>query len=133
MDENKMTGLLLQLADLGITGINVYYEGGGDDGAIEHICYSKEPNIDFDEIMDIDIYGGSDDLRVLDSVIYHDLEHFAQNHILDDIEDWWNNDGGYGYLCIKVPSGEYTIFNKINVMNIEEFEHEGGLINKTLK
>jgi hypothetical protein len=41
MDENKMTGLLLQLADLGITGINVYYEGGGDDGAIEHICYSK--------------------------------------------------------------------------------------------
>ena len=27
MDENKITSLLLQLADLDITGINVYYEG----------------------------------------------------------------------------------------------------------
>ena len=133
MNELKMQTLLLGLTDFGITGINVYYEGSGDSGAIESISYSKEPNIDFDEIMHIDIYGGLDDLRVLDSVIYHDLEDFAKNHILDDIEDWWNNDGGYGYLCIKVPSGEYTIFNKINVMSIEEFEHEGGLIDKTLE
>jgi hypothetical protein len=133
MNELKMQTLLLGLTDLGITGINVYYAGGGDDGAIENICYSKEPNIDFDEIMNIDIYGDSYNLETLNSSIFSQLQDFAQSHILDDIEDWWNNDGGYGYLCIKVPSGEYKVFNMINVMNIEEFEHEGGLIDKTLE
>jgi hypothetical protein len=132
MTENEITGLLIQLADLGITGINVYYEGGGDSGAIENICYSKKSNIDFDEIMDIDVYEKSHCLNNLDSVIYNNLENFAQEKILEDIEDWWNNEGGYGYLCIKVPSGEYTIFNNINIVTTEEFTHEGGLIDKTL-
>ena len=30
------------------------------------------------------------------------LEEFATDNILDDIEDWWNNEGGYGNLCILV-------------------------------
>ena len=30
MTENEMTGLLLKLAEHGVTGIKVTYEGGGD-------------------------------------------------------------------------------------------------------
>jgi len=133
MDENKMTSLLLQLADLGITGINVYYQGSGDSGAIEHIVYSNKPNIDFDEIMDIDVYSTQCDLQKLNSAIFSQLEDFADETILTSIEDWWNNDGGYGYLCIKIPSGEYKIFNNINITTTEDYFHEGDLISKTLK
>jgi hypothetical protein len=42
MTENNLTGLLLQLADRGVTGIKVQYEGGGDSGAIENVVYTTE-------------------------------------------------------------------------------------------
>ena len=42
MTELEMTSLLLKLADLGVTGIKVKYDGGGDSGAIEWIGYTTE-------------------------------------------------------------------------------------------
>jgi hypothetical protein len=35
MTENELTGLLLKLADIGVTGVKVLYDGAGDSGAIE--------------------------------------------------------------------------------------------------
>ena len=132
MDENKMVSLLLQLADLDITALNVYYEGGGDSGAIQGIVYSKNSNMTWEDIMDIDVWG-ENQLDKLNTGMHSILKDFADEKILSDIEDWWNNEGGHGYLCIKVPSGEYKIFNKIYVQHIEDYEHEGDLINKTLE
>ena len=134
MTENEMTGLLFKLADLGITGVKVKYDGGGDSGAIEWIGYTTEKCDTPEDVNDnVEDWDNDSNLAQLDSAAYSLIEDFASEKILDDIEDWWNNDGGYGYLCIKVPSGEYKVFNMINVMNIEEFEHEGGLIDKTLE
>jgi hypothetical protein len=133
MDENKMVSLLLQLADLDITALNVYYEGGGDSGAIERIVYSQTPNMTWEDIMHIDVWGDTPQLDKLNTSLYSILKDFAQEKILEDIEDWWNDEGGYGYLCIKVPSGEYKIFNKIYIQHTEDYEHEGDLINKTLE
>jgi hypothetical protein len=132
MDENKMVSLLLQLADLDITALNVYYEGGGDSGAIQGIVYSKNSNMTWEDIMNIDVWS-ENQLDTLNTGMHSILNDFAQEKILEDIEDWWNNEGGYGYLCIKVPSGEYKIFNKIYIQHIEDYEHEGDLINKTLE
>jgi len=39
MNETMMTSLLIQLADLGVTGIQIYYEGSGDSGCIEDVLY----------------------------------------------------------------------------------------------
>lgn len=132
MDENKMVSLLLQLADLDITALNVYYEGGGDSGAIQGIVYSKNSNMTWEDIMDIDVWG-ENQLDKLNTGMHSILKDFADEKILSDIEDWWNNEGGHGYLCIKVPSGEYKIFNKIYVQHIEDYEHDGDLISKTLE
>ena len=130
MNEQEMQTLLLKLTDIGITAVNIYYDGSGDDGSIEFIVYSTEPNLNFEDIMDIDNW---DSKNHLENDLYISLEKFAHEAILNDIEDWYNNEGGYGYLCIKIPSGEYKIFNSIRITEIESYEHEGNLINKSLQ
>ena len=58
------------------------------------------------------------------------VEEFGEHKILNDIEDWWNNEGGYGDLCICIPSGKYIINNSIRITETEEFLHEGSLLEK---
>jgi hypothetical protein len=134
MTENDMTGLLLKLADLGVTGIKIFYSGGGDSGAIDDIVYTTEEVEDIDDINYLENYGDHVYyLKDLDSALNQDIENFATEQILSDIEDWWNNDGGYGVMLIAVPSGNYQINNTIYFTNTEEYNHDGNLINKTLE
>ena len=132
MTENAITGLLLKLADMGITGIKVHYDGGGDSGAIEWIGYTKEHCATPEDVEDeVDAWDVEANLAELDSSAYSLIEDFAQDQILNDIEDWWNNDGGYGNLCICVPSGKYIIYNYIRITDTEEYTYDGSLLNKT--
>jgi len=131
MTENDITGLLLQLADMGITGIKVHYDGGGDSGAIDWIGYTKEPCATPDDVNDgIDNWNTDTNLMDLDSSAYSLIEDFAQERILNDIEDWWNNEGGYGDLSICVPSGKYLIDNHVRITETEDYTHDGNLLNK---
>ena len=43
MTEIELTSLLFRLADIGITGVKVRYDGGGDSGSIEWIGYTAKP------------------------------------------------------------------------------------------
>lgn len=132
MTENELTGLLLKLADMGITGIKVHYNGGGDSGAIEKIGYTKSYCATPEDVDDeIDVWDSSMDLYRLDSAAYTLIEDFAQENILDNIEDWWNNEGGFGDLCICVPSGKYIVNNHINIVDTEDYFHDGNLLEKT--
>ena len=138
MTELDMTGLLLKLADLGVTGIIVHYAGSGDSGAIENVVYTAEKlsNITdeaFDEIYDLDVWGNDrNDLNDLNTELCSEVDSFVIDKLLNDIEDWWNNDGGEGTVCIIVPSGKYKINNQIYITTAEEFIHSGELIDKTL-
>ena len=133
MTENDMTGLLLQLADLGVTGIKVIYSGGGDSGAIDDIIYTTEKVTSLQDLDDLDPYSNNVlNVRDLSTSFYSDIEDFATEKLLDNIEDWWNNEGGYGTVLISIPSGNYTINNNIYISNTEEFTHHGNLINKSL-
>ena len=42
MNETMMTSLLIQLADLGVTGIKIIYEGSGDSGCIDDVLYTVD-------------------------------------------------------------------------------------------
>ena len=138
MNETMMTGLLIQLADLGVTGIQIYYEGSGDSGCIDEVLYTtdKLPENEqdaFDKIRSLNTWDEeSKHLRSLDSGLSSDIESFAEEKILDSIEDWWNNDGGYGTLCILVPSGTYDIMNNVRITEVETYQHVGNLIDQTL-
>lgn len=138
MKEMDMIGTLVRLADLGVTGIKVQYDGGGDSGAIENIVYTmdkmdEDEEAAFDEINDIYVWDTDViHLKDLDSGLASDIEHFVEEKLLNDIEDWWNNEGGSGAVCILVPSGKYKIYNDIRITHIESYFHEGSLIEKTL-
>jgi len=134
MTENEMTGLLLKLADLGVTGIKIFYSGGGDSGDIDDVVYTTIKEAAFNNIMNLSNHG-EDVLYLanLDGYLRDDLIDFANEKILNDLEDWWNNDGGYGVMLIKIPSGQYEIANTIYVTDTEEFGHEGDLISKSLE
>jgi hypothetical protein len=131
MTENEMTGLLFKLADLGVTGIKVHYDGGGDSGAVEWIGYTREKCDSPEDINDyIDNWDNDTNLAELDSSAYSLIEDFAHSKLLDDIEDWWNNEGGFGDLCICIPSGKYIINNSIRITETEDYTHEGELLEK---
>ena len=138
MKEMDMIGTLVKLADLGVTGIKVQYEGSGDSGCIENVVYTTEKmdrdeEAAFDDINDIEVWGQDvQHLQELDSGLHSDIENFVEDRLLQDIEDWWNNDGGYGSVCILIPSGKYKIYNDIRITQIESYFHEGSLIQKTL-
>jgi hypothetical protein len=137
MTENDLTGLLLELADRGVTGIKIYYAGGGDSGAIEEVVYTtdvlnKDEETAFEFISELPIYGAdqAENLKDLDSAACSDISDFAEDAILNDVEDWWNNDGGYGTMSIMVPSGKYKVNNTIYITNTEDYFHEGDLLSK---
>ena len=139
MTENEMTGLLLQLADLGVTGIRIYYEGGGDDGSIESITYTTGRAADytdeemFEIVKDVDYLNSENDLSVLNNELSRKLEEFAHCTILDNIEDWWNNDGGYGTLCILIPSGKYVIENNVRYSEFHNYIHTSDLLTESIE
>ena len=137
MTENDLTGLLLQLADRGVTGIKIYYAGGGDSGAIEDVVYTtevldKDEDKAFEFISELSTYGleKSETLVSLDSSLNSDISDFAEEAILNDLEDWWNDEGGYGTMSIMVPSGKYKITNTIYIAETEDYFHEGDLLSK---
>jgi hypothetical protein len=131
MTENQLTSLLLQLADIGVTGIKVKYDGGGDSGAIEWIGYTTEKFDTPEDVNDnVEDWDNDANLATLDSSAYSLIEDFAQEKLLNDVEDWWNNEGGFGNLCICVPSGKYIINNSVRVTETEDFFHDGSLFDK---
>ena len=133
MTENEMTGLLLKLADLGVTGIKIFYSGGGDSGDIDDIVYTTTKEAAFNNIMNLPSHG--EDvlyLQNLNDELANKIKYFANEKILNELEDWWNNDGGYGVMLIKIPSGQYEINNTIYVTDTEEFQHDGNLIDQSL-
>lgn len=129
MTEQELMQTLIQLADLGVTGIRIYYEGGGDSGCIEGMLYTDKEGVSLIEVQNLP--WDSKDLRKLNSELASNIENFTTDTILDTIEDWWNNEGGNGTLSILVPSGEYNVENNIRRVEYDEFFHEGNLFRKT--
>jgi len=131
MTEEQLMEVLIQLADQGVTGIKVHYDGGGDSGAIEAIVYTDKEDAEFSDIDLLNEWDENIALATLNSSADANIQNFAHETILDNIEDWWNNEGGYGDLLIKVPSGEYLINNNVRIVEIEDYTHEGNLFKNT--
>lgn len=138
MNETMMTSLLIQLADLGVTGIKITYEGSGDSGCIENVFYTtdelpKNEEDAIDAVNELEPWdAGIKHLDLLHSGLCSDIQNFAEEKILNDVEDWWNNEGGYGHMCILVPSGKYWVQNNVRTTHVDDYYHVGSLINQSL-
>ena len=139
MTELEVTGLLLKLADLGVTGIKVEYEGSGDSGAIENIVYTtnkldSDEETNLDNVHELDAWSEEyPNLNTLNADLESALQNFAYEKLMNDIDDWYNNEGGYGSIAILVPSGRYHIYNNIRYTNVETYEHDGSMIDKSVE
>lgn len=130
MDENKLEKIMFGLVNHGIKKVVVHYEGGGDSGAIEYVHATQDPDIGY---YDLENWDQEYLLNDIDSGLSTLIEDYCQEVLLDDIEDWWNDEGGRGYVYIDVELGTYIIYNKIRVADYEEYEHEGNLKDKNKK
>ena len=107
---------LVALKDIGINFLHIQYSGGGDDGSIESITHYSEVEVKYDKNGTIETVGlllDEDEIIVDDSLqlMLDNIEHQIILEILNDIEDWWNNEGGYGNMYVDLTTGSYMIYN----------------------
>ena len=73
-------------------------------------------------------YGnGTEENLVLDKDDERFLEDWVSSMLLNGIEDWYNNDGGFGHVLIKTYDCSYTIQNSVRIMEVENYTHAGTL------
>jgi hypothetical protein len=120
-NEINLVGVMTYLGDLGFNRVQINYSGGGDSGAIDTIIYLKPEDI----AEDISHYELNEEQKeTLNETVRNFVEDIAWKR-LNDIEDWWNNDGGFGVMTIDIPSGEFTIENNTYYQMTETYNHDG--------
>lgn len=108
--EQDMLSTMMALKDLGITKIQVDYSGGGDSGQID----------------DITFMGKDDKSLEVPSDTKDQVEKYAY-YLLEDVEDWYNNEGGWGQINIDVINNTYHIENNIRTVEYESYIHDGEI------
>jgi len=118
-----MKNIIGKLIDLNVHSVKIHYDGGGDSGAIEEIHYLDENEDELSTFVE-NVDGCRQKISVLSKEDEQILEEYAYT-LLDTIEDWYNNDGGYGDIVINVKEFTYTIDNNIRRMEEDYYSHEG--------
>ena len=103
---------IIILKDAGVQEIQIGYSGSGDSGGINEVSY-------FDN--------KGEEIHYQDIDINHDELQDLCYPFLNDIEDWWNNDGGQGLMTVMLDTLEYDIKNEVNHMESETYKHNGSL------
>lgn len=130
MTELEITELLIELGNQGVTGIKIHYDGSGDSGAIEEVNYTTDPCASPDDVDDnVEVWGGNS-LGEINASAYEKFKNLGYT-LLEGVEDWYNNEGGFGDICICVPSGKYIINNNVRITNVEFYLHDGNLLEKS--
>ena len=114
MSDLKNIEVILELKDLGVDRVEINYSGSGDSGDIDDVTYYNKAG----EVVEIEEEHEEVHEKVKDYALI----------LLNDIEDWWNNDGGYGVLNMFISQNTYSIENHIYITETEDYHHEGDLI-----
>ena len=113
------------LKDHNVHYVGCYFEGSGDSGAIDHYIFKDADFKDDFEAEDLGYVDSDISLPAdVQSEIEHALEDIFYDH-LNEVEDWYNNDGGYGTLMMDVSTGKFISQVNCRYTQIESFHHEG--------
>lgn len=132
METNELTlkEALQKINELGYKYIRISYNGGGDSGDIEKAnFYATADEADNQRIEGLDWkleYEEQAKRMDLCKDFIKPIEKKVDT-ILNNVEDWWNNDGGYGHIIIETNTGSYSIENNINITEQETYNHEGKI------
>ena len=107
---------LVALKDMGINFLHVQYSGSGDSGSVESITPYSQADVKYDKEGAIETVGlllEEYEIIVDDTIqiMLDNIEHQIVIEILNDIEDWWNNEGGYGNMYVDLTTNAYIIHN----------------------
>lgn len=99
----KFKRIMFELKDLGIQTVYINFDGGGDDGDIQHIEYENDSTN----------RGLYDQVESISNKTEDKLRDWALEliHHYVDMQyggDWVNNDGGYGNIAINVKEEKYN-------------------------
>ena len=89
------------IKDHNISKIEVYYNGGGDDGCVESVTYYTTDPGSGDQV-DIDVNMNNEVESEWDDLLYDLLNTHIE-------WDWINNDGGAGYMYINCEKDPWKI------------------------
>ena len=134
--ELDMPAVCFKLKDMGVVAIQISYNGSGDSGCIENFgLYTeesmKEDNVSIKELMEWsewDIHNCEADLICSDEIKDY-LVNFFEQSVLNDVEDWWNNDGGYGILTFDIDRMEWKCNNNCYRTETDNYYHQGAVKN----
>ena len=126
MQEFDYMEVIMKLQNENVTGLIVSYSGGGDSGCLDSIHFSYEEHENIEELIDHYENDNTDDVSLRN---YPNLEDYI-HEFLNDIEDWWNNDGGYGTMYILLKDQSYKIDNNVYYTSVEEHIHTGKFKDK---
>jgi hypothetical protein len=121
-----MLNELLELHDKGIKYLMAEYSGGGDSGSIETWDYYTSAQVLGDDEFDIVDQREVAPHHLTDDDIPKVIVDYVYK-LLNDIEDWYNNDGGYGLVVIDTKTCNYKIFNHVHYRETIDYNHEGKI------
>ena len=116
-ETSGFTHILFNLAAQGISHIKISYNGSGDSGAIDEVWAIKRGDIE-EKDGEIKEKDNLEELE-LNKDLKQIIEEASYNQILNDADDWCNNDGGGGVLYLSTADGSYYCDHYINVMTTQ--------------
>jgi hypothetical protein len=108
------THLLLNIAAQGYAWIEVDYSGGGDDGSINTVDLIPTGVLDI-ENEEVIWHDDKCERADIEQSLKDHIENFAYDKILNNADDWYNNDGGGGTLYISTLDGSYHANHYVNI------------------
>lgn len=130
--EEQLTQLILKLQDKGVSYAYCYYAGGGDSGAIEEVYgFNNRYSTAFNTgELDSAVMSSAGETHHADYSLDNKEESILEEFFLtqlNNVEDWWNNDGGYGYMAVRLSDLEFKINNNCYYTQTESYGHEGKM------
>lgn len=124
----ELSTLFMMLRDHGASHVVVDFQGSGDGGSFEDMYAIPSSLVDED---------GSLKHREWESEfteLHKGMPAIPQDkrNLIEDVADnytksydWWNNDGGDGYIVINLETFDYYTHYSINTMTSENFSEQG--------
>ncbi|MBY0561524.1 DUF6878 family protein [Hyphomicrobium sp.] len=111
----------------GVTQVEVYFDGSGDSGSIESVDFKPDSaraaqNLTI-EVMQNErqfVAGRWVSVRAPATIsLVEAIRSLTDNYLNEADVDWYNNDGGYGYLTIDVVRGTVNLDISVRTTNSE--------------
>ena len=128
--------IINKLVESGTYLVGCQYSGYGDSGTLENIfCINGKTEkevaeewlnfLSTGEIGNLTPWEHVESEHDLTSDEIQQLESLFLKH-LNTVGDWWNNDGGQGFMVMEIPSCEFRNNNQTNYMETDYHDHKGS-------